>query len=601
MEKMKGPLWDVIPPLLQAGNPIINIGPIAEQLLTCVEIFHNEKHLLIDIKPDNFMLAYTDHNRKIQARREGNAVADELAAKVRVLDLGLVCPYRTSTGAHRPDDGIGEIVGTPLYSSLNVHQGHTPSRRDDVEALGLVVAELIIRIVATANGELGIYEAGDVPSYLPWSQQQSDQDIGKVKEKEIMDSNSQFYQRMGNKATAQTMKRFFEATQSIKYKEEPIYSEYRDMLSSLTVSVETPKKKAAIRKSSTTSARPKTTRSRKCKRDSTKAEGKAVSPRKMRKKQQSGEMERVDLDHAVMEVDSDNDVFVDAIETAEEMEWEPLKENRATSSCSIGVLVLCEEGPHAGEQFALKHGEYEAVIIGKNPSCKTKPSEALWQLADDDCVDDVHVRLELRTTRQICSVKVSDLNSSSGSWVRNEKVKKGRDAQAFVNDSVVIGHSKFCLLDLTLSKPPRVDVKLKKAAEKATTKTAPFSEKKRNVNNDASSIRPDLTLVVVSDSRHNGESFPLFKGGDEVLNIGSSCSVAGQGVSVVLDLDNKIEKRHARVRLQSGKIPKVCITDLSESSGTYLNGRKIIKGKEIAGFISDRIQVGATVLEIRRG
>jgi serine/threonine protein kinase len=592
MEKMKGPLWDVIPPLLQLGATKIDIGPIAEQLLTCVEVFHKERHLLIDIKPDNFMLAYTEHGRKTKSKKK-SVVVDGLAAKVRVLDLGLVCPYRTSTVGHRPDDGIAEIVGTPLYSSLNIHQRHTPSRRDDVEALGYVVAELIIRIVATARGEVAAYEGTEVPSYLPWSQEQSDVDIGKVKEKEVIDANSQFYQRMGDKATAQTMKTFFTTTQAIAFKEEPNYEKLREILSSLVVSAEISKKKPVAKKKPIAAAtRSKTTRLTRSKRAATNADEEGPSPTKMRKKKQSVDEDESEFEDAAMNVDDegDEDVYEDAKETAEEMEWEPLKENRSNPSGGIGVNVVCEEGPHEGEHFELIRGEVEALIIGKNPSSKTKPSEALWPLSEDELVDDAHVRLELRATRQVCSVKVTDLKSSSAVWVRSEKVKKGGDAQAFVNDSFTIGQSKFCVREISDSKPPRVAAKPAGKPPRNSVVRKGLSEPKPH---DPAASHYELKLVVVSDGPHNGEYFGLKQSGKKVLTIGSS--------DVMLRSDKGIEKLHARVQLQSGKILKVGITDLSKSAGTFLNGRQTVKGKEIVGFINDHIQIGETVLEVRRG
>jgi serine/threonine protein kinase len=176
MERMDAPLFDVIPRLL-AGKRLarsgkIPFGNVASALLDCLEALHDETgFLFVDVKPENFMLS-----------QDGKTLAE----KIRMIDFALIQLVRGIDG-RRPNEGTSSIVGTPLYSSLNVHDGQTHSRRDDLEALGYVVGELLIKLIAAANG-------GDAnKAHLPWSDGTSDEHIGKLKKKELTSTKSAFF------------------------------------------------------------------------------------------------------------------------------------------------------------------------------------------------------------------------------------------------------------------------------------------------------------------------------------------------------------------------------------------------------------------------
>lgn len=82
-------------------------------------------------------------------------------ASVFMVDFGLVEKYTASAGGHKPMEGqgaAGGAAGTPLFSSLAVHEGKPPARRDDLEGLGLVL------LYFARGGE------------LPWADATSDAD-----------------------------------------------------------------------------------------------------------------------------------------------------------------------------------------------------------------------------------------------------------------------------------------------------------------------------------------------------------------------------------------------------------------------------------------
>ena len=642
MERMQAPLWDVVPALLQkaSDNDKIDIGPIAERLLTCVELMHARKHLVMDIKAENFMLASNNSQSKAKptkkraAKSSTVAVAEALASRLRLLDVALVAPYQPR-GGHRPDDGIGEIIGTPLYSSLNVHDLHTPSRRDDVESVGYVIAELIIRIVAASQGDASQYESKNaMPSYLPWSQQSSDQAIGDMKAKEVRNLNSTFYQRMGDKDTAKTMKEFFDRTQAMKYKETPDYDAFRELLSSLVVSADAPPKKkaatatkkkttaraAAAKKTTTTTTR--TTRSKRAvasvPSDDEWESEKEESPQKQQKFAVNNDDDCfVD---AAMDVDSDNEsVFHDAAEEMEEMDWEPSKENAAEKPKKrIGLTLVITAGPHSGEHFDLLQGEVSSVVIGKNPkSSKPNRLEVLWQLPNDAEVGDTHAKLDLRVTKQSSSIKITDLNSGT-TIVNQTTIKKGKDMQAFIGSSFAIGESTFTVKELSKQnqKANASTTTTKEAGKKKTPFVAHYNQAsttrsnvksappkkldKASKTSSSSKMGPSAILEVVSGP-HKGETFALIKDEVEIINVGSASSAAKKGEPVVLAADTRIEKRHAIFKLVvSRKLVKVAVKDLSES-GTFVNGTLTAKGKEHMAFINDLIKIGETELVVKLG
>lgn len=80
MERMGAPLDDVVPSLKaqrrKAGGKVA-FGPIAVALLDCVQAIHLGRHLFVDVKPENFMLAPKGKN---------------LADRIRMIDLGLFWP-----------------------------------------------------------------------------------------------------------------------------------------------------------------------------------------------------------------------------------------------------------------------------------------------------------------------------------------------------------------------------------------------------------------------------------------------------------------------------------------------------------------------------
>ena len=101
------------------------VAMIALQIITRLEYVHSKKFIHRDIKPENFLI--------------GNGTKKE--GTVFIIDFGLAKRYKDpKTGSHISKKQDKGDFGTLRYSSLNASKGFEQSRRDDLEALGNMLA-----------------------------------------------------------------------------------------------------------------------------------------------------------------------------------------------------------------------------------------------------------------------------------------------------------------------------------------------------------------------------------------------------------------------------------------------------------------------------
>ncbi|KAJ8690077.1 hypothetical protein PTI98_012916 [Pleurotus ostreatus] len=166
---------------------------LGEQMLSTIEHVHARGIIVHDIKPENFAMGYLEDYQRLC-----------------LFDMGLSKLYLDpATGKHIPfREGRGGI-GTPRYASHNVHFGLEPSRRDDVEAIGILLLYLL-------HGRLpwqGIC-APDIPAKL--------RRIGEMKR------GDRFTDLLARSPAFFTP--FFAHCRALKFEEKPDYASLRKLL-----------------------------------------------------------------------------------------------------------------------------------------------------------------------------------------------------------------------------------------------------------------------------------------------------------------------------------------------------------------------------------
>jgi casein kinase 1 len=123
---------------IHTKDPTKRIKLINRIFIKMIEILeHIHEHFVIhrDIKPDNFMISNNE---------------------LYLIDFGLSTFYIDENEKHVILKEETSIIGTSKYASINIHNGNTYSRRDDMISIGYIYITLI-------NGGNAVWENDNAP------------------------------------------------------------------------------------------------------------------------------------------------------------------------------------------------------------------------------------------------------------------------------------------------------------------------------------------------------------------------------------------------------------------------------------------------------
>ena len=95
---------------------------IGIQILFLLKTIHDKGLIHRDIKPENFLLGL-----------------NSLEKQIYIIDFGFCKSYLNSKNGHIKCGKISNLIGSKNYASVNSHNLHELSRRDDLESLGYML------------------------------------------------------------------------------------------------------------------------------------------------------------------------------------------------------------------------------------------------------------------------------------------------------------------------------------------------------------------------------------------------------------------------------------------------------------------------------
>lgn len=548
MERMQAPFSSIVSSICSSSTTEIDIGPIGQRLIRLMEAIHDTHYIFVDVKPDNFMLC-ASAVKKGKSNKKCSEI-ESFAERIRMIDFGLLESNKdVMNNKHRanqhPD---GQLVGTPVYASLNVLNGHTVSRRDDIEACIYVLMEFILQITACSQGNR------DLEDLLPWSKARSDEEIRKMKEDAVDDKGDiwDILAQNGNKVLSKNVKQVFEIVRSMEFKDKPDYEGLCKMVAKWSVLTDFKKKKSRSGSKKTSST-------------STTSKRKARSSR-----------------------ESDDDVKVAAKEKspAKRVHTDDLSEDSTFYEFDEDVpptSSLSSRATRAAARSAAKEREDDEVVVVDSTPTKSTRVEKL--------------KKELKEAKSA----ITSLEEK----VLEKELDEARSRISDLQDQLSEKEDGVSIIDIEMESMDENDNENNSSAANSAEGmdwevVSTTSNTSKNDSSKPTKKKQSLKLECIQGP-HQGETVEL----SDVLVLGSNPSNKKGGHTFSLSKDDNACASHTKLVLNRSGSKKnpvlmVKVFDLKSKNGTMINSKALPSGASRQAFIKDRIQVGSSVFRVMK-
>ena len=117
---------------LEKKMHLVTILYFGQQMVQRLQYIHEKGFIHRDVKPDNFLFDLPINKTGVENI-------------LYLADFGFCKQYLLPDGSHIPMKTKKQLIGTPNYVSINIHNGIEPSRRDDLESVGYIMINLFYR------------------------------------------------------------------------------------------------------------------------------------------------------------------------------------------------------------------------------------------------------------------------------------------------------------------------------------------------------------------------------------------------------------------------------------------------------------------------